>query len=266
MSTARSAVFPKNVADVQVTGYKGGFRVSGLLVHPVRYSPAQQQLSFVSQAVLKVRYTEHAVPEIRQFAKQNALMGSDLSSMVSNPGDISRFAPGTRRNGAFSPFLPAGYYEHVIVSPAVYADSFNRLRDWRTLQGLPSTIMTIENICGLYTGRDTAEKIRNFIKDADTAWGACFVFLPRRDCPAAEYRPAYVSYSGTDILPCDLYFSDLDGSWDGNHNNTFGECPGDSITGYSDMYIGFIPIDDAGQCTISWASCSAMNRTRARTM
>jgi hypothetical protein len=242
-----SAVFPKNVANYQVTGYKGGFRVSGLLAYPVRYSPAQQQLLFVSRAVVKVRYEENSVPEIRQFPVQNALLGSDLARMVANPSDLRRFAPQTRRNGAFSPFLPAGYYEHVIVSPAVYADSFNQLRDWRTLQGIPSTIMTIENICGLYSGRDTAEKIRNFIKDADTAWGTCFVFMPRRDVPAKEYRDAYVSYSGTDELPCDLYFSDLDGSWDGNHNNTFGECPGDSITGYADVYVGFIPLDDAGQ-------------------
>jgi hypothetical protein len=242
-----SEVFPKDVASCQLTGYKGGFRVSGLLVHPVRYSPAQQQLSFITRAVVKVHYEENSVPEMRQFPQQITLMGSDLSGMVANPNDLKRFAPQVRHQGAFSPFLPAGYYEHVIVSPAVYADSFNSLRDWRTLQGIPSTIVTMEWVCANYPGRDTAEKIRNFIKDADTAWGACFVFLPRRDCPAAEYRPAYVSYSGTDILPCDLYFSDLDGSWDGNHNNTFGECPGDSITGYSDMYIGFIPIDDAGQ-------------------
>jgi hypothetical protein len=242
-----SSVFPKEVANYQVTGYKGGFRVSALTVHPVRYSPAQQQLSFITRAVVKVHYEENSVPEMRQFPQQIALMASDLAGMVANPSDLKRFAPQVRRHGAFSPFLPAGYFEHVIVSPAVYADSFNRLRDWRTLEGIPSTIVTLEWVCANYAGRDTAEKIRNFIKDADTAWGTCFVFMPRRDVPALEYRKAYVSYSGTDQLPCDLYFSDLDGSWDGDHDNIFGECPSDSITGYSDMYVGFIPLDDAGQ-------------------
>lgn len=240
------AVFPKEPVTYQVTGNKGGFRVAGFTVCPVRYNPVQRKLWVITRLDLKIHYAENTVPRARDFPRQIAEMSRDLEGMVLNPEDLGRFAPAVKYTGDPSPVLPPGYYEHVIVSPAIYADSFVRLRDWRTLQGMPSTIMTIENVCAMYPGRDTAERIRNFIKDARTTWGTIWVFLPRYDHPSRQYRAAYVSYSGTDILPCDLYFSDLDGSWDGNRNNIFGECPGDSITGFSDVYVGFIPIDNPG--------------------
>ena len=243
-----SAVFPKDVARYQITGNKGGFRVAAVTAYPIRYSPTEKKLYFVSQAAIKVNYTEHAVPVTSDFPRQIYMMSTDLAGMVANPQDIRRFAPPVKTRGELSRYLPAGYYEHVIISPAVFADSFIALRDWRTLQGYPSTIVTIENICATYPGATPPRTDSQLHQGRPGDLGhdlvsSCRGLTIRRQ----EYRAAYVSYDGTDELPCDLYFSDLDGSWDGNHNGTYGECPGDSITGYSDVYVGFIPIDDAGQ-------------------
>ncbi len=50
-------------------------------------------------------------------------------------------------------------------------------------------------------------------------------------------------------IPCDLYFADLQWSWDGNQNNVFGEFPfsGDTVDLAYDVYIGRASIDNAGQ-------------------
>ncbi len=41
--------------------------------------------------------------------------------------------------------------------------------------GLRSVIVTVQEICPVYPGRDNAEKLRNFIRDAYITWGVRYV-------------------------------------------------------------------------------------------
>ena len=44
-------------------------------------------------------------------------------------------------------------------------------------------------------------------------------------------------------MPTDLYYSDLDRSWDENDNNIFGEVPEDKIDMYADVFVGRAPVN-----------------------
>ena len=155
-----------------------------------------------------------------------------------------------------SQFLPSGNYEHVILTPAIYKDTFQILANLRTRCGIPSRVFCIESTM-VYPGRDPAEKMRNFLRDADTTWGLNFAFIARQDHPARQYRYCWGNTATVrDTIPCDMYFSDLHRrgindpfyDWDANRNNIFGEI-GDSIDYWSDIHVGMITIDNATQAS-----------------
>ncbi|GAI87901.1 unnamed protein product, partial [marine sediment metagenome] len=161
------------------------------------------------------------------------------------PEDVSAFAP--QIGGRWSQSrVPPGYYEYVVISEDPIDTVFQQLIDWKTKKGIPATIVTVSWINSYYTGYDLQEQIRNFIIDAYTNWGTIYVLLGgsgdqktsgQNIVPA---RIAWYTYAGggeKDLLPSDIYYSDLDGNWDANGNHTYGELS-DNVDMYSDVYVG----------------------------
>jgi len=112
-----------------------------------------------------------------------------------------------------------------------YEDSYNfqRLLNYREVQGLSGKIVTIEEIENDFTGENRAEKIRNFISYAYTNWHTDYVLLGGDD----EIIPAKELHSNSMDVPSDLYYSCLDG---------------DGPSGYvddimSEVYIGRAPVE-----------------------
>ncbi|MBM3314152.1 hypothetical protein FJY70_06130, partial [candidate division WOR-3 bacterium] len=238
------AMYPAQAAEFVDAGTKAGYRLASFLVYPVRYNPVRKQLSVVTRLTVKVNYAEHRVHARRYSDMQIALHGATVARLVLNPEAVTRWSP-PRRAGEFaSAFLPPGTYEHVILAASAYKDSLVGLRDWRTRQGWRSIIVPIESIAGVYPGVDTAERMRNFLKDAETTWSTIFCFIARHDFPSKQFRRAYVNVSGypVDYLPCDWYFGCLDGSWNFDGDTIWGE-PADSVDCWSDIHIGMITLN-----------------------
>ncbi len=236
---SQNTALPVEPARLTRTGTKAGYRLAQFVVYPVRYNPVTRQLSVVTGITVRVDYETGRVPAARHTETQNIIHGQHLASLVLNRRDVRSYAPPKRTTSRGSAFLPAGDYEHVIITRNYWADSLTELRDWRTRQGWRSIIMPLESICSQYPGRDTAEMMRNFLKDADTTWGTIYAFIVRDDYPAHQYRVARAyGYN----LFSDMYFSDLDGTWDYNNNGTFGEVA-DSVDGLADIFVGMITLN-----------------------
>jgi hypothetical protein len=238
------AAFPARAAELTAAGTKAGYRMASFLVYPVRYNPVTKQLSVVTRLTVKVSYATGKVHASRFSEMQISIHGADVARLVLNPEDVGRSAPPRKTQEFGSAFLPAGTYEHVILATNAYKDSLARLRDWRTRQGWRSIIMPIESVCAVYPGVDTAEKMRNFLKDAETTWSTIFCFIARKDWPANQFRRVYGNVSGYPVenMPSDMYYSCLDGSWNADGDNTWGE-PNDSVDCYADMHVGMITLD-----------------------
>ncbi|MGQ9708125.1 MAG: C25 family cysteine peptidase [bacterium] len=235
----QDAVWPKEPAKLANSGNKSGYRIVSFLVYPVRYNPVQGKLYSLTEITVRVNYERARRRTASYTDMQIKMFGDQIKLLVLNPEDVDRFAPPRRTKTIGSQFLEPGEYEHIILTSQQYADSLAWLRDWRTQLGWRSKIVILESICATYPGRDTAEKMRNFIKDADTTWGTIFVFIARPDYPAHYYRIARAY--GYDFFS-DMYFSDLDGTWDANNNNIFGEIA-DSVDGYADINIGMMTLN-----------------------
>ena len=235
----RDAVFPAEPVRPGKAGNKAGYRLANFGIYPVRYNPVTGQLTVITDIRVRLEYRAGETSVPRRTETQIGIHGDAVRSLVLNPEDVDRYAPPKRTRSYGSTFLPSGTFEHVIITRSHWADSLQRLAQWRTRQGWRSTVMLLEDICATYPGRDTAEMMREFIKDADTTWGTIFVFIARDDYPAHQYRVARAyNYN----LFSDMYFSDLDGDWDANGNNVFGENA-DNVDGYADVYVGMITLN-----------------------
>ncbi|MCX7784823.1 MAG: C25 family cysteine peptidase [candidate division WOR-3 bacterium] len=233
---SNSQPYPAKLIDFGNTGDKSGFRLCPIVIYPLQYFPAEKRLLLYKKITIQINYQEHFTEPTFLTPKQKTIFEKEIKSIVINPEDINRFAPTVTRK--------LRECEYLVITTETLSSSLQPLVNWRTKQGFKAEITTVSHLTASYPGRDVPEKIRNGIIDYYRNRGLIFVVLAG-DSQLVQPRLARVvasSYTGN--IPSDLYFSDLNGSWDGNRNNIFGEVPGDSIDMYPDVYVGRASIDN----------------------
>lgn len=147
-------------------------------------------------------------------------------------------------------------YDMVIISPEIFEKELQPLLIHKASHGVKTTLKTIEAIFDEYQGRDEAEKIKYFIKDAIEQWNVEYVLLVGglKTLSFEWYVPVrYVKLddgSGYPEFLSDLYFSDIykaDGTfedWDSNSNGIFAEwtfTSKDVLDLFPDVAVGRLP-------------------------
>ena len=88
-----------------------------------------------------------------------------------------------------------------------------------------------------YTGRDTQEQIRNYLIDAYENQGLVYALIVGDFGETTRISSLKIGGTGPMNSVADLYYSDLDGTWDADEDNKFGELS-DGLDYYSDIYTG----------------------------
>lgn len=236
-----TTLWPENLFSVSPVGIKSGFRLVTVTLYPVRYDP--QNRSYLIATKLKVSLTYEPDPfaeNIILTEKQHKLFSAAVQSLVANPEDLSRYSPAKK-------ITDFGTYDYVIVTNSSLEPYFQPLVNWRTKMGYSTVIRTTTWINNNYSGRDLQEKIRNFIRDYFNNYGTMWVLLGGDIAivPARRARSYCSGYTGN--IPSDLYYVDLQWSWDANNDNIFGEYGTDTTDLYYDLYIGRASVDDTNQ-------------------
>ncbi|MDD2889504.1 MAG: C25 family cysteine peptidase [bacterium] len=246
-----SISYPGNLIKLVGTGNKGGYKITSILIYPVQYIPSEKQIIFYSSIKIKLTYNHASQTNLLTPFQKNTIK-QEIKNIVLNPENIELYAPQTTSKQDEFPYC--------IITNNVLSGEFQRLADWKTRKGIRSKVMIVDSIYNTFSGTDRQAKIREFIRYAYTNWGTQYFLLggqcdfenneeivPRRDafCTNTEISP----YPDGDTIPSDLYYSDLDGTWDKNGNGTYGEMD-DSIDLYSDVYVGRAPAKDINQAKI----------------
>jgi len=138
-----------------------------------------------------------------------------------------------------------GGYDLLIVSPSCFSDDLQPLVDHKNSMGVKTKLVSLEDIP--HQGRDRAEDLKYYIKDAIDNFGIKFVLLvgSAKEMPV---RYVYVNDDYETNFVSDLYFADIyDGngnfsSWDTNNNSVFAEFNYngnfDRMDLYPDVYLG----------------------------
>jgi hypothetical protein len=232
-----NAPFPANTLLGYHSGSAAGFKVVSVRVSPFSLKPRSGLLSLSTKLQVKVDYVEGMAGTQTMTPSQCERALAGLRSLVSNPDDLKRFSPTSALPG-----LPEISY--LIITSDALASEFTPLAEYRTSRGLRAEIRAEEWIARNYEGRDLQEKTRNLIIDYYQHRGLSYVLLAGdvRQVPCRRLR---ITMNGeTGDIPSDLYFGDLDYSWDSNENDLFGEMD-DSVDLYADVIVGRASVDDA---------------------
>jgi hypothetical protein len=96
-----------------------------------------------------------------------------------------------------------------------------------------------QSIFSAYSGCDNAEKIRNYIKYCYQNYGGTYFILGGDDdLVPVRWCCEYVGDEDT-IIPTDLYYSDLSGDWDADHDGKWGEWE-DAADQFPEVFVGRI--------------------------
>ncbi len=139
-------------------------------------------------------------------------------------------------------------FEYVIVTSRNLVSAFEPLRQYRTALGIPTAIKAVEDILGLYAGRDDAERLRNYLKSFYSDGGRYVLLGGDASIVPVRYAFPYMTDTAVDLhnqLLCDLYFADLTGEWDVDSDNVWGERYQDQPDATPELLVGRLPIDNA---------------------
>lgn len=235
------------------TQYYRGYQIALFNLYPYKYNPVTKQLYSSTTASISINSSFDAVEAQYQagFLTPNAETLETLGTMIANQEAISSYnAAGQYRNIQAPNRLIdlTNPKKMIIITDSQRVSWFAEYAAWRETKGISNAIYTMEDILASYPGTDNADKVRNFIIHAYQTWAVSseplqYVILGGDDEIVPE-RGAYGQVGDTvdSRMPVDMYFSNLDGNWNANLNNIFGEVA-DNTDLIPEIHIGRFPAE-----------------------
>ena len=235
---ASSKPYPGTLFEYAGEGNLRDYRILSIFVYPLQYNPAGEKLSLYKNITIEVTYT---APSTASGELKRDEFASMVKASVSNPEDVDAL-PATATAAAASTALPPDAIDYVIITDRTFEAEFRVLADWKEAKKVSAAVVNVSWIESTYAGVDTQERIRNFITDARFAWGTKWILLGG-DTNVVPHREAYSNFqSENERIPADLYYSDLDGTWNADGDSIYGEVA-DDIDFYPDVFVGRAPVD-----------------------
>ncbi len=236
--------YPAAPVELAHIGSLRGYRLASLQVFPVEYVPATGHATLLTEISVTITSRQIGASGGRLLPR----VGSDrlgreiVRASVANPEDLEEYTTRAWRECA-----RAETTDFLVICPDAFSTSFERLVSWKMQKGCTAELLTTGEIFSTpeYDGIDGAEEIRNCITDYYLNKGLKWVLLGG-DTDEVPVRLAYDFFNGQGI-PCDLYYSDLDGTWDDDSDGQWGEVVDDAIDMYADVFVGRAPVSDTTQ-------------------
>ncbi len=162
---------------------------------------------------------------------------------------------------------PRENYTLVVIAPQKFISALQPLITHKTANGITSRLVAREDVCNgtifPAVGRDCAERIKYFIKDAIEQWNTSYVLLVggrkggiQKETWWMPPRYSHLNDGGEATYLTDLYFEDIYtpngsfSSWDSNGNGVFAEWTNtskDILDMYPDVYVSRLPCTSVAQ-------------------
>ena len=220
--------------NVNIHWFRGAGIVIGT-IEPLTYFPQSGNVELAESMTLKITTrNEVSTPKISHSHQRI------LQDMLQNPEVLSQYSINSTED--LERML-------IITSPA-FKSAFNRLKDHYLKYGIVTQVIdSIDVEISDVSGRDWQEKARNIIRELYLSEGLDYVLIGGDKIPyrglSCDVLSGGDSISSNNI-PADLYYAALDGTWDSNQNDIFGEY--NDTTGFdeADLFpeiaIGRMPV------------------------
>jgi len=257
---ASDLLYPSDVHDGYHIGYSHGYAILDITLNPMQYIPGEDRLFYYPEITVTIDLGENG--KVNQFFRNNPEDKAWVKMLVYNPEVTETYTtnlPSFEYPGGLCD--PSDEYDYVIITT-----TYNGLDYWETNSstpynwdslmdkheqddGLKCTLVTIQDIdaCPDYYNNsdplfnDTEAHIREFCKDAYEDWGTSYIFIGGDD----EWIPArHMKYSYESNVDSDIYWSNLDKSFNDDHDYYWGEEGDLGFDLYSELFIGRITCDE----------------------
>jgi hypothetical protein len=217
--------YPTSEFEVLGVQRKNGYDVLLVNAFPYRYNTVSKELITHRNFKLEV-HTKYNSAMMETQSK--LLVESKHPLKVLNPQALTSYLKTITHSSRDFPESDEPYSMIIITDEARY-DFFDEFVVWKQEQGITAKVFLTSDIYGVYAGTDDADKIRNFILDAYMVYSATqtpleYVILGGDDeiIPIRGVYGQVGSYHDFN-MPCDLYYSCLDGNWNADGDDVFGE-------------------------------------------
>lgn len=226
-----------NQTDV-TTQYMNGYSFAFAKFTPIEYNPSTGEVYLYQKVTVSIRY-KNSTKNITNFLSSESEVINRVAKLAQNKEIINTYPVSKNTDG----------YEMLIITSSDYSDEFDNLVQFHLERGIRAEIVTLAEIESQMTGVDVPEMMRNYIIQEYQNNSIQYVLLGG-DADVVPYRGMYcnVESSSTytdDNIPADVYFSALDGTWNDDGDNNWGEPDEDDLL--PEVAIGRIPFSNSSE-------------------
>ncbi len=241
-----NSYYPESHLEIISEFSNAGNRVVQIAFHPVLYNPAQNKIVFAKSVDFEivlgnaesVKVDKSKLKSLKSLIENNDLLNQQLSNVRGVDSEETKY---------FDENSPV---EYLIITSEKLKPYYEPLAEWKRQKGINAKIVTTEYIYSNYGGIDNQEKIRNYIIDmynqGELKWvilGGDENIIPLRYC--YYYNTNTPPSDPYYLMPCDLYYEDLDGDWEVDGDGIWGEPTHDNPDIYSEAPVGRIPFKNS---------------------
>lgn len=245
--------YPDGPVVSYACGNMRGFSCLQVSIAPFRYYPGSGDLWRLQKLHISCALgtREPLVSPLRQTSRSFNMTQRMLASTVSNSSMIfdPLYCPPCMLDDRFGsrgphsvPSFDGVPVDLLIVTDDIQYDAYVAYARMTSLWGFNATVRTLSWIRQRYGGADDAERIRTFIREAVNSWGVMYVLLGG-DTPVIPTRWVHMEplFNRWPVnIVSDLYYADLDGTWNADGDSEFGEIS-DSLDLYPDVMVSRVP-------------------------
>lgn len=238
---AMTDAYPSSQTGELITQYMNGYSIALSSFTPLKYYPASGMVSYFKKVTIKIhsRKDLKAIDALTKLSSNNEVL-QRVQGLIQNPDFINMYPIKASSNED---------YQLLIISPSQFEDEFSAFKDLYLVRGLNTKIVITDSIYASSTGQDSQEKIRNFIIQEYQNHNIQYVLLSG-DVEHIPYRGFYCHVQSSSVyednnIPADLYYSALDGTWNDNGNNLWGEIGEDDLL--PEISVGRIPASNSSE-------------------
>lgn len=240
---ASASAYPGNCISSVSTNFLNGHSIGSFAICPLIYYPSLKEVRFIKELKLEVvtKSTERASTAL-DLLRSNERINQRIKTITQHNELISNYDAMVRRDNPT--------YDILLITKNEFLPYFNEYVAYKQSTGYAVICKTAEDIYSQYSGTDNPMKIRNCIIDYYQNFGASYVILagdadpnnssqnviPKRGLDADPGS----GYEDTDI-PSDMYYACLDGTWNTDNDNKWGEP--DEADLYFEVGIGRLCVD-----------------------
>jgi hypothetical protein len=231
------------------TQFLCGHSIGLVTINPIQYDPANGKLYYYPSLNVRLitKPDDKSMESYQRFLRRTEKVNARLNKVVHNPEDILSYY-GSVRNERDEETI-----DYLIVTKYLLVDDIFPLAEFKRQSGMtvkiiPTTDPDGTGVYDVYEGEDNQEKIRNCIIDHYENYGTQFVLLAGDggSISAVPDRRLYgfvgnANPQQEDNLPADLYYGALDGNWNDDGDDKWGEINEADL--YYEIEVGRAPTD-----------------------